>query len=177
MKLYSADVLTDTDAETLAEKAESISGEIKMGKTVKEISAGFATAASCSKLAEKLHKPDKVSGLELFWKQRVGEITGAFIVLTVKERGMLSHLMKLCPPGKAIAVMEIVLKDWPFYANRVKLAAGLTFVSMIPKIGFLLKYRVEAIMLWTAAENAKKQEAIAPPVCLDKPVRVATKAG
>ena len=31
---------------------------------------------------------------------------------------MLGRLIKLCPPGRAIAVVEIVLADWPFYAKR-----------------------------------------------------------
>ena len=88
-------------------------------KSVKDLGASDAGNFT-AKAGTLLHKPDKAGSLELFWKSRVSEITRAFVALTDKERGMLGRLIKLCPPGKAIAVVEIVLADWPFYAKRVQ---------------------------------------------------------
>ena len=101
-------------------------------KSVKDLGASDAGNFT-GKAGTLLHKPDKAGSLELFWKSRVSEITHAFVALTDKERGMLGRLIKLCPPGKAIAVVEIVLADWPFYAKRVQSAAGLPYVPMSPQ--------------------------------------------
>jgi hypothetical protein len=158
-------VLTDAGAAPEPEQA-NLAGEkhVKGLKSVKDLQA----------VKEKtLLKPDKTASLELLWKQRVSEITGAFIALSVKERGMLTNFRKLCPPGKALEVMEVVLADWPFYAKRVKAAAGLAHVPMNPSIAFLLKHRAEAIALWTAAEKAKNQAPVAAKAaCHAPPVQV-----
>ena len=171
MEKHSADVLTDNDASSSLPKNTEAEDGMKGLKSVKDLGASDAGNFT-AKAGTLLHKPDKASSLELFWKSRVSEITHAFVALTDKERGMLGRLIKLCPPGKAIAVVEIVLADWPFYAKRVQSAAGLPYVPMSPRVDFLLKYRSEAIILLTAAENAKKQEAVAPPVSVVEPVKL-----
>jgi hypothetical protein len=111
------------------------------------------------KARKLMHKPDTVKSLEFQWKNRVAEKTGAMIILKAKEYGQLKQFQKLCPEGKAMAVMNAVLDNWLAFVKATQSAHGLKSTPAQPSLDFLLKYAANAVIFFSLLTKPAKHEA------------------
>lgn len=134
------------------------------------------------KAAEKLHQPDKVSGLESTWKAIVAEVYGGFVpAFTTKQRGQMKHFLKACPPGKAVAVLEHCLRGWLGFAKTAETVAGVKGVPARPSVDFLLKHVGVAVNAYLdkskpKAPPPKPKPGFVQPIAKSKPVKSGDKA-
>jgi hypothetical protein len=124
------------------------------------------------KAQKVLHKPDTPKALGAIWAKRVNQITGAFVALKGKDFGQLKLFAKACPPGKAEAVLEVVLDDWIMFVKKCESLASAKNTPLIPSVGFLLRYASVAVIFATPKQPPPvKHEATAGPL-LTKIVQV-----
>lgn len=125
----------------IPENQKSDSENLKEGNTDVQPQHPGSVRDVQQRLAEKLHKPDKVAGLEAAWKKIYGEVHGGFVAaFTAKQRGQLKHFIKACPEGTAAAVLETCLRNWVWFTEAAESAAGIKSSPDKPDVGFLLKH-------------------------------------
>jgi DNA-binding transcriptional regulator YhcF (GntR family) len=94
-----------------------------------------------------LKKPPAVSIADR-WRDVVIEVHGGYFVpLTMKQRGQLKHLRKVCPPGKAADIVEHALRNWLEFVTAAEDDAGAYNTPAQPSIAFLVKYVAVAVQL------------------------------
>lgn len=125
----------------IPENQKSDSENLKEGNTDVQPQHPGSVRGVQQRLAEKLYKPDRVSGLEAAWKKIHGEVHGGFVAaFTAKQRGQLKHFIKACPEGQAAAVLETCLRNWLSFTEAAEAAAGIKSSPDKPDVGFLLKH-------------------------------------
>lgn len=108
----------------------------------------------------KMHKPDGSKALELTWIKAVSGVTGKYVApLTMKEIGLLTHIRKKCPPGKAADVIQHAVENWIAFVKRVEAEAGIKTTPSEPKLTFLLQYASVAVNMLYPPKVKAKQEA------------------
>lgn len=82
------------------------------------------------------------------WRDVVIEVHGGYFVpLTMKQRGQLKHLGKVCPPGRAADIVEHALRNWLEFVKAAEDDAGAYNTPAKPSIAFLVKYAAVAVQL------------------------------
>ena len=135
---------------------EGVSGEEESMKNVKSV----LDVEAAVKAHKHLHKPDTVGSLVSIWRDRVKEITGSYVHVMKKEKDKLPGFLKKCPPGRAEAILNVVLDDWIMFVKRCETMAGATHTPSVPAIWFLLQYAHVAVILAEPKKSPpKKHEA------------------
>ena len=67
--------------------------------------------------------------------------------LTMKQRGQLKHLGKVCPPGKGADIVEHALRNWLEFVKAAEDDAGAYNTPARPSVAFLAKYVEVAVQL------------------------------
>lgn len=120
------------------------------GKSAKEVMADFQ-AKKGAKHQAKIG-PDKISQLEHTWKSILAVQNGYQVGWVGKQRVQMLQFMKLCPPGKADAVLTHVLKNWTSFVLACELKTGAFNTPSEPTPWFLLKHVQIAINCTLEAE-------------------------
>ena len=164
-QLYNAGTSSGTSSETSLSE-QSLAGLTPIPGKVSEEEDGMKTVKSVMdveaavKAQKILHKPNSASGLEFIWKKRVSEITNAPVVVKKLEFFQLAQFLKLCPPGKAEAVLNHVLDDWIKFVKQCEMMDAATHTPSIPRVGFLLNHVSAAVILAEPPKlTPKKHEA------------------
>jgi hypothetical protein len=125
------------------------------------------------KIANKVHKPDSVSGLEKVWQQTVAEVTGAFVPpLLMKDKGQLKHFRSQCPPHRSEDVIAHAVRNWIDFVKTVESQAGVKKTPAAPSIGFLLKHAAIAVNLFLESRIVVKHEEKPAGISAAKPVQL-----
>jgi hypothetical protein len=111
-----------------------------------------------------LHKPNSTKALEFIWKKRVAEITKAPVVFKKLDFHKLTQFIKQCPPGRAGAILTVVLDDWIMFVKKCESLAGEKNTPLIPRVDFLLRNVQVAVILATPKEH--------PPMKHEAPISV-----
>lgn len=121
--------------------------------------------AGAVKAQQKLHGPDKAQALSVLWREWHHETKGVLLVLKQKEEMQLRQFWKLCPPGRAYAILQKVLAHWLSFSKFVESNAGITHSPALPNTGFLLQNASLAVLWASPGKNSLKvlkQEAEKP---------------
>jgi hypothetical protein len=89
--------------------------------------------------------PDSPRELANLWNMAVSETTGDYVPpFNGKQFNQLKSFRAACPPGRAPAILEACLRNWPAVVDAAK-AQGAHDCPFKPSLGFLLKFATEAI--------------------------------
>jgi hypothetical protein len=109
---------------------------------------GGYSVADVAKTPKKTPKlEDKVTAMELSWKEAVADVTGEFVPnLTQKARGQIKQIIKACPPGTAAKTMVRAVTHWHQFVEQCKEDTGKTKWSPSkPDLSFLVSNLQTAI--------------------------------
>lgn len=115
------------------------------------------------------HKPSpKPVSLTARWLQLIANAMDKFVPpLTLKQQGQLKQFAKVCPPGKAEAIMALAVEQWTEFSVTAQSVAGLKTSPAQPDPGFLLKHAGSAVNFWQ--EHAKAKPVVAPVIAVTSP--------
>ena len=86
------------------------------------------------------------SDLAILWKKVVVEIYSDYVPPTSKkELGQLKIFLDGCPPGQALSLLELCLREWHGFTIHAKSKYSAFPIPDRPTFDFLLRYRTAAI--------------------------------
>ena len=118
--------------------------EAGTGKETGKMKVSEVLAQQAAK--KMLHKPDSKLALEFTWKSVIAEVYETpMVYLTKKQSGQMALFKKKCPDGKAVEILETILRDWIKYVKRVETVKGITKTPSEPTLNFLLYHADVAV--------------------------------